>query len=97
MHAGVFRWNVFRQITVLNLPTVSPIVSENYLLYLKLLPLNWQSDTSSFVPILLATMVRWSVATGRIRNAFILVITFTPWTTLESSLPSITVVPMTFP
>ena len=59
---------------------------------LNVLPPNWGS-----VPILPGTTARSSAATARIRNASTLAARSIPWMTLQSSLPSTTVVPTTYP
>ena len=74
-----------------------PNSNEISLLCLSLPPPNWVSATSSFAPILLATTVKWSAVTARIRSSFTPVTAFTLWMTSPGSSLSIIDAPTTSP
>ena len=101
----LFKWYARRGIRVECVQTdngfeftiVFPTASGISLLCLSPPPHNWVSATSSSGPIRLATTVKWSAATARIRNAFTPAAAFTPWMTSPGSSLSIIAVPTTSP
>ena len=89
-------WNVSRLIMALNLRTVSQQVNETSHPFLRKPPPSWVSGTSSSVPTRPDIMARWSAATERTRNAFILPTPSSLYLTLTNSSPPITAAPTTY-
>ena len=95
--AEAYKWSVSRRTTALSLQTVFPTVSAICRLCSKKLPPNLASGISRFARIRLSTTARSSVATVRIRNAFIPIIRFILCLTSKNSLPPTTAAPTTCP